>query len=304
MPYNPITTLKKVTPKGPGKPVKVLQLSQYEAKQEATRMIQAGLVRKHSKTRALIDVMSSAGILPSEYLQEFMGVNERTLRRYREKSLLERVSVPATLEKLVPPKTHFFYALGVVGIEVAAQIHGMVPLGYTEAVQDKVSHDVLCNMVYYALYRAVQALGYTAVLYSRYEATVHNHNGKPLIEPDAMVVMEHDTKPRQVFLIEYHHEHFSSRVKDKVLKYEAVLQDYPKEWQSKWQSKEPPTMLVVWTHRAVGTGYTLCFDERRQRSTTQSRWLGKPLQSFLDKQTPLLWDNLTTGTPNDGLLKK
>lgn len=304
MPYNPNPTITTLRVRGPRRPVKVQQMTPHEAEQEAYRMIQAGLVEKHSKTRALIDAMSSAGILPPEYLQELIRVNGRTLRRYREKSLLERVAIPPLLVGYFPPKTHFFYTLGMVGIELATQLNGMTPTGYLEAKQDKISHDVLCNLVYYHLYRGVKPLGYSAVLYNRYEATVHDFKGKPLIEPDAMVVLEHPTKPRQVLLLEYHHEHFSSRSANKVMKYEGIFRDRPDLWQTKWQTTQAPTILVVWTHNAVATGYRRHFEERRtEHMSVQAQWLGKPLQTFVDKQTVLLWENLGTGQAQDRLLR-
>lgn len=303
MPYDPTQNQTISLPRGNGKPLKTTQLTQYEARQEALQILHKGSLGKRSKARALIALMNSAGIVTAAQLKELLSVDERSLRRYREKNYLERVLIPPSLEPLLPAQTHFLYALGMVGIELATLIHGRSPTGYIEARQDKVSHDALANLVYYHMYKGVKPLGYSAILYSRYEATVHDYKGKPLLEPDAMIVLKHPTKARQVYLVEYHHEHFGTRVSNKVVKYDNVLRDYPEEWQSKWQTTTPPTVLVVWTHKAVGSGYAKYFAEQRNYSAQPlSRWLGRPLQSFLDKQTVLLWENLGKATPNEPLI--
>ena len=303
MPYNPTQPQATVRPRGIGKPIKVNPLTPYEARQAALQLLHEGALARHSKARALIALMNSAGIVPGLYLEELLGVNERSLRRYREKNFLARVAFPPALAPLLPPHTHFLYVLGMVGIELATLIHGMTPGGYIEAEQDKVSHDVLCNLVYFHLYHGGKPLGYSAILYNRYEATVRDYKGKALLEPDAMVVLEHPTKARQVFLIEYHHETFGRRAAGKVLKYENVLHDHQEDWQAQWQTSDLPTILSVWTHKAVGTGYRKYFEnQRHQALQPQGRWLGKPLQAFLDRQTVLLWENLGTGNPYDALL--
>jgi hypothetical protein len=304
MAYNPTHSNQTLKPRGAGKPVISTPMTANEAKQEAQFQLRRGLLQPRMKRRALIDLMSSAGVLPAEHLQELLSINERSVRRYREQHLLDRIVVPPALSPWFPLKTRYLYTLGMVGMELATQIHGMTPTGYIEAKQDKISHDVLCNLVYYHLYRGVKPLGYAAVLYNRYEATVHDFRGKPLLEPDAMVVLEHATKPRQVFLIEYHHEHFSSRSAGKVMKYEGIFRDRPELWQATWQTMQAPTILVVWTHNAVAMGYRRHFEERRtEHMSRHGQWLGKPLQAFLDKQTVLLWENLGTGQPQDRLLR-
>lgn len=304
MPYNPGHTNAQVNVRGSGKPVKVQLLTPYEARQAAMRLLRTGMVQRRTKYRALIDLLSSAGILPSLYLEELLGLTSRSVRRYREKSLIERIGLPAALEPFVPTGTHFLYTLGPVGLHLAEMVHGMTPTGYSEALQDKVTHDVLCNTVYYSLYRQMQPLGYNAILYSKYEATVHDLNGKPVLEPDALIRLEHASKPPQVFLLEYHNEHFGSRVEEKILRYERTLREQESEWRSTWQVEEVPTVLAVWTHRPVGVGYAVTLQRRREQGISgRARWLGKPLQALLDKQTLLLWDNLTTGQPNDRLLR-
>jgi hypothetical protein len=303
MPYDPSENQQASLPRGNGKPLKTTQLTQYEARQEALQLLHEGVLGKRSKARALIALMNSAGIVTAAHLKELLNVNERSLRRYREKNYLERVLISPALESFLPPQTYFVYALGMVGIELATLIHGRTPTGYIEAQQDKVSHDLLTNLVYYHLYKGVKPLGYTAILYSRYEATIHDYKGKPLLEPDAMIVLKHPTRARQVYLMEYHHEDFGRRTAGKVVKYDNVLRDHPDEWQAKWQTPTPPTVLVIWTHKAVGTGYAKYFAEQRTYNAQPlARWLGKPLQAFLNKQTVLLWDNLGTGTSNEALI--
>jgi len=253
--------------------------------------------------REVIRLLSTAGILPGPTIMEFVGVTERSLRRYRHAHLLERIEIPERLRSIYPADT-IVYGLGSVGQVVGEILYNLIPIGYVEAKQDRVSHDLLCNLVYYALHKGLKPLGYQAGWYSKYEATIHDRDGRPLLEPDALVIADHPTKRSQCFLVEYHHEDFGRRAESKVLKYERVLRDHPETWQAQWQTTEPPTVLVVWTHKAVGTGYRKYFEQRRSEAmTTQSRWLGKPLQTFLEKQTVLLWDNLTTGQANDRLLK-
>ncbi len=303
MPFDPTQVTTLIRGRGPRRPIKVQQLTQHEAKQEALRLSNAGLVGADSKIRVLIDVMSSTGIVPQQYLQDFLPMQERSLRRYREKTILQRVPIPPSLVPCLPTRTYFLYALGMVGLELATLIHGRTPSGYIESEHDTISHDVLCNVVYHALYHGVRVLDYAAVLYNRYEATIHDYKGKALLEPDAMVVLKHATHPRQVYLIEYHHEDFGRRAESKVLKYERVLREYPELWQSKWQTSVPPTVLVVWTHKAVGAGYRKYFDERRRAVLPlRARWLGKPLQAFTQKQTVLVWEDLGAAQPKARLI--
>jgi hypothetical protein len=82
-----------------------------------------------------------------------------------------------------------------------------------------------------------------------------------------------------------------------------VLRDHPDLWHTKWQTTEPPTVLAVWTHNAVGTGYRKYFDERRRDNLRlHAHWLGKPLQAFIDKQTVLVWEDLGVGQPKARLI--
>ena len=303
MPYDPSNATTTVRARGAGKPLHIEPITQYEARQAATLLIQRGLVQPRMKVRSLIDLMSSAGILPEAQLEDLLNVTDRSIRRYRLKHLLQRVLVPPAIVNYMPFGARYAYVLGAVGIELALQVHGMTATGYLESEYDKVSHDLLCNLVYYALHNGVQVLDYSAVLYSRYEATIRDFRGKALLEPDAMVVLKHKNKPRQVFLIEYHHEDYGSRAEGKVLKYERVLREEREAWQSKWQTSEPPTVLAVWTHKAVGTGYRTYFEERRRKHIgLQARWLGKPLQAFTERQTVLVWEDLVAAQPKARLV--
>lgn len=301
MAFHPTSApMSNPTPKG--RPRRVTRLSAAEARQEALYLLRKGRLHEGTKLRNIVRLLSTAGVLPSTTIADLTGISERTMRRYRQTQVLEQIEVPERILPLYPPATRL-YALGPIGQMVGEILYNLIPIGYIEATQDHVSHDLLTNLVYYHLYKGVKPLGYTAILYSRYEATIHDYKGKPLLEPDAMIVLEHPTRARQVYLVEYHHEDFGRRTAGKVVKYDNILRDHPEEWQSKWQTPTPPTVLAVWTHKAVGTGYAKYFAEQRTyRAQPLARWLGKPLQSFLNKQTVLLWENLGTATPNEALI--
>lgn len=301
MPFRPFTT--EAPAPHHGRPPSVTRLGPTEARQEALYLIRQGLFAEGTKMRGTIQLLSTAGVLPGQTLRDLAGLAERTVRRYRQIHLLDRIEVPEKLHPIYPAGT-LLYALGPVGQMVGEILYDLIPIGYVEAKQDRVTHDLLCNLVVCALCKGLKPLGYQTGWYSKYEATIHDKEGRPLLEPDAMVIATHPTKPSQTFLIEYHHEDFGSRAEGKVLKYERLLRDHRRDWQPKWQTEVPPTILVVWNHTAVGTGYRTHFEgRRRQTLSVQGRWLGKPLRAFLDKQTVLLWENLGTGQPQDRLLR-
>jgi hypothetical protein len=286
-----------------GRPLRVTRMTPAEARQEALYLLRQGRVAEGTKIRATIQLLSTAGVLPSDTIADLVGVSERTMRRYRKTQLLDRIAVPERLNAIYPADT-IVYALGPIGQMVGEILYDLIPIGYIEAKQDRVSHDLLCNLVMDAVSKGVRSLGYRAEWYSKYEATLHDRDGRPLIEPDAMVLVTHATKRPQTLLIEYHHEHYSRRGESKVMKYERILRENKSEWQTKWQTQEAPTILVVWKHNAVGNGYHKHLEERRmEEMSIQGRWLGKPLQAFLEKQTVLLWDNMGTGQSQDRLLR-
>jgi hypothetical protein len=301
MPYEPFTTESVAYHRG--RPLNVLRMTQAEARQEAMHLLRQGRLQEGTKMRSTIQLLSTAGILPSTTIADLVGVSERTMRRYRRSHLLDRIEVPRRLSAIYSTDT-VLYALGPVGQMVGEILYDLIPIGYIGAKQDHVSHDLLCNLVYYAVCKGIKPLGYKAKWYSKYEATIHDREGRPLIEPDAMVIATHPSKPSQTFLIEYHHENFGRRAEGKVLRYEQIFREFREEWQFKWQTKDAPTLLVVWTHNAVGKGYRKHFEERHTKQMgLYGQWLGKPLQAFIERQTVLLWENLGTGQLQDRLLR-
>ena len=279
--------------RGIGRLAPVRKITTYEAKQEALHMLRSGQVKAKTKLRSVLMLLGTTGVLLEEQLLDLTGVSERTLRRYRQKSLLDVVPTPIKLTNLLSEERRI-WTLGPIGTALTEMLHGqgLIPTGYLSSRLDRATHDVLCSLVYYHLYCAAKQKGYTAILKSKYEATLHNRKGQPVLEPDAMVILRQPEMDDLLFTIEYHNEDFASRAAEKVRKYENIYQD---GLYTQWQTKKMPPILIVTTHRAVAVGYKEIIDTRLTGAGVRCTYLIKPLRTFLDKtQSPLVWLNLAT----------
>lgn len=264
------------------------KITPFLAKQEALLLLRKGRLKPGTRLARVITLLATGGVFLEEHLIELSGAKRRTLQRYRQKGYLDLLPTPLKLDSLY--KSARVYALGPIGHALAELQHGTVPTGYLNTSTDRVTHDTLCNLVYYHLYLATRELGYTAILLSKYEATIHNKKGQPILEPDACIILLKGNQSTK-FLIEYHNENFSSRAAEKVKKYEYIYEDA--NWREQWHVKTFPSILIVTTHAAVAHGYKKDIEEREVGVGVKCRYLIKPLKSFLEaSQSPLVWLDL------------
>ena len=278
--------------RGVGRTMEIEQISAYEAKQRALQMLSSGKVRANSKLRNTCLLLGTAGVLLEEQVVELIGISKRTLQRYRQKRILDVVPTPTKLTNLLEEE-HRVWTLGPVGTALAEMIQGqnLILKGYLESKVDRVTHDVLCNLTYYKLYLASKEHQLTAILYSRYEATIRNRKGQPILEPDAMITLQSADETESKFVVEYHNENFSSRAGEKIRKYEHVYQEG--YWEDQWHVEKFPPILIVTTHRAPATGYNNEIQAHLQGAGLKCTYLLKSLKKLLDgSQSPLVWFDL------------
>jgi hypothetical protein len=270
-------------------------VSSNEAKHRAQLLLASG--RLSPLLAKVVETLAVAGVLTSAQLHQVAGVSLRTLRRYHYQHVLDRLYVtPTTLSAagLAPdPIALRLYTLGAVGSALATlhQPARLLPSGYTGYGMHRITHEVLTNEVVIRLAHAAVSLGYEPLWHSKYEATVHDDAGRPVLEPDARLVLRRGTE-RHHYVVEYHNEAYGSRAEQKVRKYEATYRDG--HWQRAWNTSEMPTVLVVWAHKAVGTGYREAVEAARARGL-RCTYLGKPWQAVISGERPLQWLNFNTG---------
>ena len=289
---------------------KVAKMSSYEAGcplgQEALYLMRTNRVNPGTILSNVIDLMATAGVWPEDELMELTTASRRTLQRYRKKGYLDLVVTPHKLTDVLEDgwrpsgeKKLKIYCLGPIGLALAELKHGLIPKGYLSQGVDRVTHDVLCNLVYYHLYKAASEQNYFAILKSKYEATLHNHKGQPILEPDAMIVLQHEVTGEgsaKIFVVEYHNENFRSRAGKKIRKYEHIYREG--YWRDQWNVETFPPILIVTTHRAPATGYNEEIQKHLQDEGLKCTYLIKSLKKLLDgSQSPLVWLNLEKNRP-------
>ena len=221
---------------------------------------------------------------------QLTGASKRTLQNYRRKNYIDLLPAPSKLGTLInKPRV---YTLGPIGLALAELQNELVPTGYLKSSHDRVTHDVLCNLVYYGIYEAALKYGYVAVLRGKYETTIHNKKNQPILEPDSMVILTKEGSEREYpFLIEYHNEDKSSRAAEKIRKYEHVYRSG--YWRSQWGVDTFPPILVATTHLAPATGYSDEIKRHMKGEGLRCTYLMKSLRHLLDKnQSPLDWHDL------------
>lgn len=280
---------KPLVPTGgrpPGRPV----LSTYEVRQEAQRLLRDN--RLSPAAMRVLDVLAVVGVVTDAQLYQLVPMSRRSLQRYHRQHLLDRLAATAPTQKwLSLDSGSWLYTLGAVGEEVARWRIGRVPKGYADAGVDRVTHDVLCNEAALRVVMAARGLGWAALWRSRYEATMHDEAGRPVVEPDALLVLTHGAE-RRPLLLEFHHEDTRRRVEEKVRKYEAAYRDG--YWQSVGGTEAPPTVLVVWTHRIVGTAYKEAIEKQRALGL-RCAFLGKPWEAVVSGEQPGRWFSFNRG---------
>ncbi len=264
------------------------KITPYEAKQEALLLLRRGRLKPGTKLAKVMALLATGGVFLEEHLIELTSAKKRTLQRYRQKGYLDLLPTPPKLEKLI--KDARVYALGPIGLALGELQHEVVPTGYLSTTTDRVTHDVLCNLVYYHLYKTGQTKGFTAILKGKYEVRIHNRKGMAMLEPDACIILRGKDYERH-FLVEYHNENFSGRAAEKIQKYEYVYKDC--DWKAQWEVKRFPPILIVTTHSPVAHGYKKDIEERQVGRGVRCRYLIKPLRTLLEQsQSPLFWLDL------------
>jgi hypothetical protein len=282
--------------RGRGRVAQIAPITSYEAKQRALLIL-----RKHTlsdEADRVIDLLSASGVMLETHLMTLADVSVGSLKRYRHKHLVDLLPEAPRLHRLLRDHERVrAYTLGPVGQALAEMKNLTFPTGYYGNV-DRITHDALCSLVYYYIEQAATPHGYEVILHNKYEATVYDKEGKPELEPDAMITLQKPGEPKKVYLVEYHNEDFGGRVAGKLHKYETLLgRKDGRGWKKAWQSEVEPTVLAVWTHKTVGDTYQR---EVRARSLEPGMWtlyLGKSLASLLAGECPLTWHNLNFNRP-------
>ena len=262
----------------------------HEAKREALLMVRQGRYKPGTLLDKVIQLLSTGGVFLEKHVCELTGIKKRTLQTYRKKNYVDLLPAPLKLGSLIQkPRV---YTLGPIGLALAQLQNELVPTGYLKSSHDRVTHDVLCNLVYYQIYEAAKKIGYMAILRGKYETTIHNKKNQPILEPDSMVILTKEGQEKEYpFLIEYHNENYSSRAAEKIKKYEQVYEEG--YWRSQWHVDRFPPILIVTTHRAPAVGYKENIEQHQKGMGVRCTYFIKPLRLLLDdSQSPLAWLNL------------
>lgn len=239
-----------------------------------------------------VDLLAVAGVLTDSQLNNLLSISPSSLLRYYKNHLIDRVPVNGLkLDRLGFPSKDRVYCLGMVGLAIAEIRAGgqPVPKGYIGYGVDRATHDILTNAVVILLSNYARGRGYAPLWRSRYESTVRDKDGRPKLEPDAMLAVG-----GRRFVIEYHNEDSGVRVGKKIRRYEQVARkgDYHDSWGLADDDKRP-TVLVAFTHKAVATGYTNEVKEEASMGL-RFRYLGKPWASFQRGDNPAIWQDFRT----------
>jgi hypothetical protein len=208
---------------------------------------------------------ATGGVAALMHYQTLLGIAPRTIRKYGELGLLERL--PDRTPKLrkiglkEPTADLRLYTLGPVGHAMAEMESIVAPSGY-HAIIDRVTHDFLATHVIVKVLLAAQARGYDWEWRNRYQATVHFSYGKRSIEPDAAIRL---TKPGEqkpkVFLLEFHNEDHSKRVAEKLYHYYSVRGGQSLKTMQPWWDNPHPILLAVSPYPAPVNAYFYAFTD-------------------------------------------
>jgi len=253
--------------------------SPQQIKAEARRTISAGLP---SRIWQVLDLLASGGVLSGSHLT----IPENTLKWWVQRRIFEKVDFdPAELNQLktmlglaIHPS---LYALGSVGVEIAALRHEVQPpSGYQGYTLMRVMHDVVVNEIVLRLAERLAAGGWSVEWLGKYEGTLTDKNGKSILEPDAVIRFYKDDQEK-AFVLEYHNEDRRARAAMKVEKYEAAFNDG--NWRQQWEVETFPPVLVVFWQPIVGTGYQQAVGTRKLNCTYYGKTLKAVLEGKLDE---------------------
>jgi hypothetical protein len=239
----------------PGRNPTPLPMLPRQARHKALELLSNGLPPKLDRA---VNLLSMGGIMTAAQ----MGVSPRTLQRYRDFRVVDRIphnaSVILDLFKvyglLIPEQQSklLLFTLGPVGIEISKMRYEMKPpSGYLGYSLDRMMHDVVVNEIVLHISRQARVHGWVTVWVSEGKAALYR-NQQQLIKPDAMLRLKKDGE-EFLYLIEYHNEDHSSRTKQKVQQYERIR--YSDEWREIWMTDIFPPVLAAFRYSIVGRGY-------------------------------------------------
>lgn len=282
------------------------ELTPQQAKTEAIRMLR----ERELSPRAdqAVDILAIAGALTVSQIQRVTALQLRTLQKYHSLHILDRVSLDTQIimdlniaDNLTRSQDLRVYTLGVIGLEYARLRLGkdLLPSNYASLAVGgggtRVLHDIVVAEIVLRLSGYARAHGFLPTWRSKYEATVHDENGSPALEPDAMLSVKKDGKYWHYF-VEFHNEDHSTRTGQKVDRYEAVR--VAGRWQNELEIETFPAVLIVFRHRAVIEGYkTVLTDGNGQpRPDIRNQYLGLGLQAILEDKLER-WGDIRRGKP-------
>lgn len=262
-----------------GKPLDRESITPAQARAIASKLTQERTLTP--RAGHLISALTIAGVLNAKQIQELTGFAPRSLARYVYNHILDRVDAPSLLGQ--PPVAT--YTLGLVGLEVAKlnASNVLIPTGYTsETGAQRIEHDLLVSEIALRLSRFFGELGYTPLWRSKYQATIHDENNAPALEPDAMLSLTRGDGKYIHFFIEYHNEDFGTRAANKIERYERVRSDG--RWKRELEIDAFPVVLVVFRHKAVIDGYkgALTDVNGNPRADVRCTYLGTSLAAIQD----------------------
>ena len=263
-------------------------ITRREAKARAARLLTDG--RISATQQRVLASLAVAGVLSEAQLHRLLGVSGRSLRRYQQRHLLDRLYIfPPKLQALGLENGYpRLYKLGQVGLAIAQHDQAQVPSGYEGFGVHKLTHDVLANELLLRVTLAAVDRGFDPIWLNKYEATVHDDSGRATLEPDGMLVLRHERDATRRILLEYHNEDDGRRTAEKVRRYEEAIRDG--HWRRAWNCDAFPTILISWSHNAVATGYQEAIAQQHHRHLgLRGRYLGMPITRLLAGADPLLW---------------
>jgi hypothetical protein len=253
----------------------------------------------------------TGGVLALMHYRDLLKLAPRTIRKYTELGVLERL--PDHTPKLrkvgftEPTADLRLYTLGPVGYAMAEMEAIIAPSGY-HATVDRVTHDFLATHVIMRLVTFARRLTRLPwKWHNRYQATVTHKKGG--LEPDAALWLKFPSpEGESVFVLEFHNEDSGQRVPAKLFQYWwSSLHDSIKDT-SPWWGNPRPTILVAAPTLAPLTAYMNAYrDPGKYHATinahasSESPYLppnpiyGITLQRLATQFDPACWLDLRSG---------
>ena len=265
-------------------------MSSQQARSIAQELLSKGLPPSLKKA---LDLLSVGGAMTAYQ----MGVSPRTLRRYGELRVVDRLphNTPVVVETftqhdLPVPGDHKrlqIFALGPVGIEISKKRYACKPpTGYLGYTLERVMHDVIVNEIVLNIGQLAMTHGWRPIWVGEQEASLYQGDLQ-ILKPDALIRLKQDDQER-LFLVEYHNEDHSTRAAKKVQIYERAFNSGL--WGEAWETDEFPPVLATFRKPVVGRGYQ---EGMAGRESVNCTFYGRVLASVLADIN--IWVNPNTG---------